>query len=93
MINVSFSLSNPFSNRFDILLCKEDATPIKNKCYEFQVNRSSTIIGLTFNLTFRQSHAGCYISVELFGYDVMFNFYDVRHWNCTQGKWEEYDEN
>jgi hypothetical protein len=45
-----------------------------------------------FNWTIRQSHAGLDLELGLFGYNIHFNFYDIRHWDQNTQKWEVYEE-
>ena len=90
MINFSFSIRNPFSNRWECL-----ANPSwvigRHKAIELQFDRCSDIIGLCVRLTARQDHAGVFVSASLLGYDAMLHFYDTRHWNEEKGRYNIYD--
>lgn len=92
MINLSFNIRNPFSSRWRCLYTKAGETPFKNKFWEVQADETSDILGLEFRFTTRQDHAGVFLSLALFGYDVIFNFYDNRHWNDEEGRWKVYTE-
>lgn len=92
MINFSFSLTNPFSNRWDNIWNKVISTPHPSKCIELEVYRDNTIVSFMFRLTTRQSHAGLMIDVGLLGYSASFQFYDIRHWNAEAGRYYIYDE-
>jgi len=92
MINLSFNIRNPWSDRWKCIYNHAGETPIKNKFWEIQIDKTSDIIGFEFRFTTRQDHAGVYLSLALFGYDVIFNIYDNRHWNYEEGRWYFYDE-
>jgi len=92
MINLSFNIRNPWSSRFVTIFSKSGKTPFANKFWELEFLKTSDIIGFQFNLTTRQSHAGLYVSIALFGYALVFNFYDSRHWDGKNNCWEIYDE-
>ena len=90
MIYFSFSISNPFSKRFETVYTKSKQIT-EHKCFEFEVLRNSVIIGGHFSLTSRQSHAGLDISFSLFSWEVSFNISDSRHWDHSKNAWEVYD--
>lgn len=92
MISVSFNIRNPWSNRWTCLYNKAGDTFFKNKSWEVQVDKCADILGFEFRFTTRQDHAGVYLSFSLFGYDVIFNIYDNRHWNYKDGCWMNYKE-
>lgn len=87
MINLQFSLHNSFSKRKWESLLERGGNISKNKAWEIQVCRDSSLFSVSFNLTFRQSHAGLFIGLGLFGYDVLVNIYDVRHWDHDKDCW------
>lgn len=80
MINLNFSIRNPWSNKFKNLWCRSYRTPFEHKFIELEIYKDSTIVSFMFNWTIRQSHAGLDLEVSLIGYCVRFNFYDGRHW-------------
>lgn len=92
MISFSFNIRNPWSDRWECIKTWAGDTPFKNKFWEAQVDRTSDVIGLEFRYTIRQDHAGLYVSLALFGYDVIFNIYDSRHWNDEAGRYYIYNE-
>ncbi len=92
MINISFSLRNPWSNTFKNIWCKCSETPFKHKFVELEFYRDSSLVSFSFSWTIRQSHAGLDIDIGLLGYNVHFNFYDNRHWNSNEGRWMVYNE-
>lgn len=92
MINFNLNIRNPWSNRWKCLYTNSGETFIKHKYWEVQFDKCADIFGLDFRFTTRQDHAGLFLSVSLFGYDVIFNFYDNRHWHDEKGRWVNYDD-
>lgn len=90
MISFDFSLSNPWRDQFDHLWSKVYNTPIKHKCVEVEFNRDNTLVAFALNWTIRKDHGGLIIGAGLFGYCLHFIFYDNRHWNSDEGRYEEY---
>lgn len=91
MINLRFSLSNPWWNRFENVYSNAGETPFKNKFWEVQLLKSDDIVSFDLRVTTRCDHAGVDLWIGLFGYSVNLNFYDNRHWNPEKGAWEVYD--
>lgn len=91
MINLNFSISNPFSNEFKNLFCKADQL-YKNKFWEFEVYRSQILFEFGFNITTRCDHAGIDLTLGLFGHTIHLNIYDNRHWNYDEGRYMIYTE-
>ena len=93
MINIYFSISNPwfiddFKNLYSVA---GDLT--KNKSWEFEVSKHSYVIfNISFRLTFRQHHAGLKLELGLLGYETTLQLYDVRHWNYKEKRWEKHKE-
>ena len=92
MINFNFNLRNPWSDRWDCIKCWNGKTPFKNKFWEVQVDKTADIISIDFRFTIRQDHAGLFVTLGLFGYEVIGNFYDNRHWHDEKGRWINYDD-
>ena len=90
MINFSFGLSNPFCDRWDTVYYK-DRLFTNNKGGEIQIVKDSTIISFAFRFTTRQDHAGASLDFGLFGYSIMLQYYDTRHWNDEEGRYWIYD--
>jgi hypothetical protein len=90
MINFSFGLRNPFSDRWDNIY-NRSALPFKHTGVEFEVYRDTTIISLSFRWTIRQDHAGMNLEIGLLGYTVSLQYYDTRHWNDEAGRFFNYD--
>lgn len=92
MISLSFNLRNPFSNRWNCIYTTAGETPFKHKYWELQVDKTSDLVGFEFRYTIRQDHAGMFLTLGLFGYEVIFHVYDNRHWNDEEGRWKVYSE-
>jgi hypothetical protein len=89
MIDLRFNISHPFDVEFKNLWSKTWSTVFKNKFIELEVYKDATIVSFMFNWTVRQSHAGLYIGLGIFGYNIHFNFYDSRHWDYENNKMED----
>jgi hypothetical protein len=90
MINFSFNISNPWSNRWDILWSNRKLIG-KNKAVEFNGYRTNYIIDVDFNFRPVGDHGGVRLMLGLLGYDVELHFYDTRHWNYETNTWETHD--
>ena len=88
MIYLSFSFTNPFSNRFSAVYEKTGKTWNPHKFWDLSICKTSSIIGFTFDYTMRQDHAGFGFDIELFGWNIDYRFYDSRHWDYSNGRWE-----
>jgi hypothetical protein len=91
MIYLSFTLSNPFSNRFTCVYEKTGKTWNPHKFWDLTICKNSSIIGFTFDFNMRQDHAGSGLEIELFGLSIEYRFYDCRHWDYKNGCWEVYE--
>ena len=91
MFNLSFGIRNPFSDRFHIVKFWSGQTPLRNKFWEFQINETADIVAFDIRYTAKQDHAGLFFAFGLVGYEIIFNFYDNRHWNRQKKDWENYD--
>ncbi len=88
MINLRFSLENPWWNRFDSIYCTHGKTPFKHKFWEVQVMKSDDIVAFDLRITTRTDHAGVDLWLGLLGYAVNLQIYDNRHWNAEKKDWE-----
>ena len=91
MINLNFTISNPWSSRWEILWNKSKFIS-KNKAVEFNGYRTNHIIRIDFNFRPAGDHAGVRLMLGLLGYDVELHFYDTRHWDYETNTWEIYNE-
>lgn len=89
MLLLQFNIKNPFSDRWSLVNSWAGITPFKNKFWEIQINKSSDIVAFELKFTTRQDHAGLFVMTALFGFELMFNLYDSRHWNYIDKKWED----
>ena len=92
MISLSLNLRNPWSQEFKNFWSRAYDTPFENKYIELEVYKDSSLLAINVNCTIRQSHAGLYFEVGLLGYCFHFQFYDIRHWNYTEGRYYKYSE-
>ena len=90
MIHFNFGLSNPFSHRWDTVYYKDKLFANK-KGGEIQIVKDNTIISFAFRFTTRTDHAGLSLDIGLFGYTVMVQYYDTRHWNEDEGRYYIYN--
>jgi len=88
MINISFSISNPHSDRFRHILSKGGGTPIRNKYWEFELLKTNDIIRFHFLVLTRCSHERAEISLGFLGWAFSFQVYDNRHWDYMKGGYE-----
>ena len=92
MINASFYISNPVSKQDYKNIYSTGGPLLKNKYWELNVEKSSCIFGSMLSVAYRQSHAGVFFDLALFGYGIDFGFYDVRHWDYEKNQWCIYPE-
>lgn len=90
MISINFSLTNPWSDRFENVTAWNKKLS-ENKSCELEVYRSDTIVELECRISVRQDHAGITLGVGLFGWTVRFQIYDTRHWDYEKGQWHDYN--
>ena len=65
-----------------------------NKAVEFQINKDdSTLLAFLFKFNIKGDHAGIYFSIGLFGFTLMVEFYDRRHWDYKTNCWKVYGLN
>lgn len=90
MIHFNFGLSNPFTHRWTTVYYK-DFLFAKHKGGEIQVVKDNTIVSFAFRFSTRTDHAGVSLDLGLFGFSVMLQYYDTRHWNEKEGRYYIYD--
>ena len=91
MINFSFGLQNPFSDRWAIVY-HNSAMLGKHTGAEIQVIKDNNIVDFRIRWTTREDHAGVMLDIGLLGYTVMLHYYDTRHWNAKAGRYYNYDD-
>jgi len=91
MLNLSFAISNPFSNTFENLYWNAGQL-YKTKFWEVEFYRSRALLELGFSVTTRCDHAGIDLTVGLLCYTIHIQVYDNRHWNHDEGRYMIYNE-
>lgn len=89
MINLQFSIRNPFSQKFRAICSWAGTTPFKFKFWEFEIYQDSSLISVGIEMTMRQSHAGASVEMGVLGYCVRFAWYDGRHWIAEANTWQQ----
>ncbi len=91
MFVLHFNIKNPYSSRFKSIATKHGVIT-KNKSWELQFSKTNDILSIEINFTTRQCHSGLFLSLALFGYEIIFNINDNRHWDYLTNDWEIYEE-
>lgn len=81
MIYFNFNIRNPFTRRFDIVKSYNGSSILKYKHWEFNIYKTSDIIGINLEITHRCDHAGISLQISLLGYNIEYHLYDIRHWD------------
>ncbi len=93
MIHLALNITNPWSQqKLNSIKSWTGPTPWQYKFWELDITRSRTIVSANLVVSHRCSHAGFEILLGLFGHDLMFAFYDQRHWDYTANDWEKPDD-
>jgi hypothetical protein len=92
MILLKFNIQNPWGNDFKNVRCWSGKTPLRYKCWEFEILKSTDIVTVHFEITHRRDHAGLNVELALLGYGIHFMIYDSRHWNWKNDTWEIYPD-
>lgn len=85
MLTFNFSLMNPFSDRWNILLSK--SKQFGKKAVELNLYRTNSILRFLFEITTRCDHAGTKLELGFLTYELEINFYDTRHWDYVDNCW------
>lgn len=88
MLTLNLGIRLPINIQFENVWNKTFYTPFKNKMVELEIYKDNVLASVFFDFSIGQSHAGVSIDVGLLGYNFRFNFYDIRHWNYTEDRWE-----
>ena len=89
MINFYFVLSNPFSERFNVVYEKSGKTWMPHKFWEFSIHKDNSILKGWFKFSIREDHAGFNFNFGILGFGVDFVIYDNRHWDDEKECWED----
>ena len=79
MINFNFTIRNPWSQRFDVILLRTGQLLSRFWFWELQINRVSALVSVDCSLRYKQDHQGIFLSVALVSFEVIFTVYDSRH--------------
>lgn len=94
MLYANITIKNPFITKdlFRSILAKS-GTISRNKAWEVEaLHNACTLFKIELNIDWRgRDHAGPYLCVGLFGYEVGFKLYDTRHWDYKKNKWEVHE--
>jgi hypothetical protein len=91
MLVLNFVINNPWSDRFEPLRSWSGKL-FKHKAWEIEVYRCETIVELETRFSVRTDHAGLTVGLGLFSYALRAQFYDTRHWNYAEHRYEIYNE-
>ena len=93
MINLKFAIDYPFTKlAFNHSFNRCWETFFKNKYFEFEVLQDCEyLINFNFDWRSRCDHAGVKLQLGLFGYELIFQFYDNRHWDYHANTWAAND--
>nr|QMP83487.1 MAG: hypothetical protein [Caudoviricetes sp.] len=87
MININFSITNPFADDLSDVVFSRYGKVTKNKYWSITLHKHSrTIIDLLLDVYTRRSNAGILLWIGLLGYFLEFRFYDCGH--RYSNKWE-----
>ena len=91
MIYFNVNIRHPkWWDRFKSIKYFFGRTPFDHKFWEVQVIQNDNLLRLEFEFTIQQDHAGLNVELGLLGYEIHFKFYDNRHWNTEENRWEIY---
>jgi hypothetical protein len=89
MIYLTFKLDNPFNDRFANLFNRSGKLS-KNKSWEVEILKVNSFVNFQLQYTTRTDHAGLRFELGLFGYELGFTIYDIRHWDYENNDWKVY---
>jgi hypothetical protein len=89
MMNLTLTISNPFSNQEweNVKTYNGLVKKTKHMAWEFNIYRTSILAGFDFSWTRKCDHAGLDLFLGLFGYTVEFHVYDTRHWDYVMERY------
>ncbi len=65
---------------------------IWNREVSFDIRILYALFHFEFRIEWKTDHAGVSLGLGLLGFDVGLHFYDTRHWDYKNNRWEVYDE-
>ena len=72
------------SNKISILLGRREIY--------FDLSIFYALFHFEFRVSWMTDHAGVSLWLGLFGFDLGLHFYDTRHWDYENNRWEVYEE-
>ena len=78
MINFTWSIDNPWSDRWQTIFFKNGLLP-KHKAWEFNGYKTNQLISIYFRLSVKGDHPGVFVMLGLLGYELELSIYDTRH--------------
>ena len=91
MIYFNFYLLNPWKKGLTYKKLFSNLTKVtENKSLYIELLQThSTLIGFCVDIhPVKSSHAGFDVNFALFGYSLQIEFFDERHWNFNEDRWE-----
>ena len=90
MIDISFTIKNPFAKQQFKNIQTFYQALTTNKAFEAELLSDNTVLfTIEIDTEFRGSdHAGPNIVIGAFGYLLHLGIYDCRHWNYKNNTWE-----
>lgn len=80
MININFSISNPFAENLSDIVFMKFGKLTENKFWTITLHKNlKTIIDFHFDISTGISHSGILLWVGLLGFFLEFELYDRRH--------------
>ena len=65
---------------------------IRNREVSFDITILYALFHFEFKIEWKTDHAGVSLWLGILGFDVGLHFYDTRHWDYKNNKWEVYEE-
>ena len=87
MLNISFKINNPFTDRFANLFNRSGRLS-KNKAWELEILEVNSLLNFELQYNIRRDHAGLRFEFGVLGYELGFAIYDTRHWDHKNHCWE-----
>lgn len=64
----------------------------KYKGVEVEILRDNQLlVTVSLDVRMRCDHAGVELCLGLFGYSISFKYYDTRHWDYENNRWQVYE--
>jgi len=92
MININLIIRNVRSNLYRSLYYYGNKTFWQHKYWEVQAMLTDNLVCAQFNWTARCDHAGVELELGLLHFNVVFRFYDNRHWDYISESYNMYQD-